>query len=137
MHTNIPFTLERLDHSHRSGTPTNHSVNGTDLYRTVLEQNGKSCHFRTFRNGPTIQCERLPFQNRSNACALAIMLYNTRIIIVWRAWYAEVRYLRMANWSDEETLKLIELWSEDSLALRDLGGSLAPIGPRGALINTF
>ena len=43
----------------------------------------------------------------------------------------------MANWLEEETLKLIELWSEDSLVLRELGGSLAPIGPRGTLIKTF
>ena len=63
------------------------------------------------------------------------MLYNARIIIVWRAWYSEVRYLKVANWSEVEILKLIELCSEDSLAPRELGGSLAPIGPRGALIQ--
>ena len=41
----------------------------------------------------------------------------------------------MVNWLEEETLKLIELWSEDSLVPRELGGSLAPISPRGALIK--
>ena len=69
----------------------------------------------------TLQCERLPFQNRSNTCALATTLYNVSVIIVWRAWYAEVQYLKMANWSEEETLKLIELRSEDNLAPRELG----------------
>ena len=32
-------------------------------------------------------------------------------------------------------MKLIELWSEDNLAPKELGGSLAPIGVRGALIK--
>ena len=41
----------------------------------------------------------------------------------------------MANWLEEETLKLIELWSEDNLVPRELGGSLASIDPRGALIK--
>ena len=89
----------------------------------------------SFQNGSNVQCECLPFHNYSNACALVITLYNARIIVVWHAWYAEMRYLKMANWSEEETLKLIELWSKDTLVPRKLGGSLEPIGPRGALIK--
>ena len=105
--TNTPFTLQYLDRSHHSGTLANHSVNGTVPYRTVLEWNGKSCHSRTFQNGPTVQCERLPFKNRSNACTLAITLYNAHIIIFWRAWYVEVQAWREldADWSSGCTNK--------------------------------
>ena len=67
--SNTPFTLQRLDCSHRSGTFANHSVNGTVPNRTVLEQNGKSCHSRTV----------LPDNvntYRSDTCALVITLNN-------------------------------------------------------------
>ena len=55
---NMLFTLQCLDRSHRSGMVAKHSVNGTVPFRTVLERNSKA---RTFQNGPTGQCERLPF----------------------------------------------------------------------------
>ena len=58
-----------------------------------------------------------------------------------------MRYLKMTNWSEEHTLKLIELWtacSEPSevairtyiVGVKDIALSgLEPIDPRGALIK--
>ena len=80
--TNTPFTLQRLDRSHQSGTLAKHSVNGTIPYRTVLERN-KSCHSRMALTDNVNAY-------RSDACALAITLNNLCIIIVWPPQYAEV-----------------------------------------------